>query len=176
MTSFCLCAKVSLSPRETPPSFLTPRQHFPSPREENTMECCPGHHMMVNAFHGDCPRGGISWARRASSNPDTSLHVWDSFSLCHHLYDSDPMAKVIQGPMSLSHLNYVLSMVLFFQVTWTQEGNLPCLGLRTTQDPLFPVQGERNPRKLSSGNDVGLDLKGEDKKNFWSDTSSLFRL
>lgn len=75
-------------------------------------------------------------------------------------------SKVIQGPMSLSHLNYVLSMVLFFQVTWTQEGNLPCLGLKTTQDPLFPVQGERNPRKLSSGNDVGLDLEGEDRKNF----------
>ena len=75
-------------------------------------------------------------------------------------------SEAIPGLMSLSQLNYVLSSVLFFQVTWTQEGNLSCSGLRTTQGPLFPVQGERNPRKLSSGNDVGLDLEGEDRKNF----------
>lgn len=147
MTSFCLCAKVSLSPRETPPSFLTPRQHFPRPREENTMEGCPGHHMMVNAFHEDCPRGGISWAHRASSNPDTSLHVWDSFSLCHHLYDSDPMAKVIQGPMSLSHLNYVLSMVLFFQVTWTTRGQSPMFGAEDNPGSSLPCAGrEKSPK------------------------------
>lgn len=91
-------AKLSLSPRETLVSFITPIEHFPRPREEDTVEGCQGYHTMVNAFHGDCPRGGISGVHRARSNHDTSLHVWDSFSLCHHLYDSGLRSKVIQGP------------------------------------------------------------------------------
>lgn len=143
MTSFSLCAKLSLSPRETPLSFLTPRQRFPRPREEDTMEGCPGHHMMVSAFHGDCPRGRISWAHRASSNHDTSLHVWDSFSLCHHLYDSDPMAKIrglsgsyvtfptelcsFLGSLLSSHLD-TRGQSLMFRAEDNPGSSLPCAG------------------------------------------------
>lgn len=147
MTSFSLCAKLSLSPRGTLPSFITPIQHFPRPREEDTVEGCPGYHTMVNAFHGDCPSGDISWVHRARSNHDTSLHVWDSFSLCHHLYDSDPMAK-IQGH-SGSYVTFPTELCSFHGSLLSSHldtrGQSPMLGAEDNPGSSLSCAGREKP-------------------------------